>query len=106
MNSFARNRRASALAFFCLIALPSIAVPAGLQSPAAGKVSAVIDAAKMGPPISPYFYGQFLENLGTTVNGSLWAEMIDDRKFFYPVNSSEKLEPPNSRRWNRWRPVG
>ena len=76
------------------------------QGKAPAKVTAVIDASRTGPPISPYFYGQFLENLGTTINGSLWAEMIDDRKFFYPVDSSEKLVPPNSRRWNRWRPVG
>ena len=77
--------------------------PAG---PAAPKLSVTIDASKIGEPISPYIYGQFLELLGTTINTSLWAEMIDDRKFFYPVNSAEKVLPENTRRWNRWRPVG
>jgi len=108
MSLSIRNRRRPALVFFVLIALSAIGAPpqAAPKGPAGAKVTVTIDAAKAGPPISPYFYGQFLENLGTTVNGSLWAEMIDDRKFFYPVSSSDKLEPPNSRRWNRWRSVG
>src|SRR4030042_4486372 len=75
-------------------------------APAAPKLSVTIDASKIGEPISPYIYGQFLELLGTTINTSLWAEMIDDRKFFFPVNSAEKVLPETTRRWNRWRPVG
>ncbi len=72
----------------------------------AQELSVIIDAAKTGAPISPYIYGQFIEHLGEVINGSLWAEMIDDRKFFYPVDFAEKLSPPNSRKMNRWRPVG
>lgn len=70
------------------------------------KVTAVVDASKTGTPISPHIYGQFLENLGDIINGSLWAEMLDDRKFFYPVDSSETLTPVNTRKMNRRRPVG
>ena len=83
------------------------AAPKGTAAaPAAPKLSVTIDASKIGEPISPYIYGQFLELLGTTINTSLWAEMLDDRKFFYPVNSAEKVLPENTRRWNRWRPIG
>jgi alpha-N-arabinofuranosidase len=44
-----------------------------------------IDPQKTGAPISQYLYGQFIEHLGHSVNGGLWAEMVVDRKFFFPV---------------------
>jgi alpha-N-arabinofuranosidase len=46
-----------------------------------------IDAARVGAPISPYVYGQFIEHLGRCIQGGLWAEVIEDRKFFTPVGS-------------------
>ncbi|HOM16755.1 MAG TPA: alpha-L-arabinofuranosidase C-terminal domain-containing protein [Thermoguttaceae bacterium] len=49
----------------------------------------VIDAAKTGEPISPYIYGQFIEHLGRCIYGGIWAEMLEDRKFFYPVGHKE-----------------
>ena len=73
-------------------------------------VAATIDASKVGPPISKYVYGQFLEHIGGLVNNNLWAEMLDDRKFHYPVNSHPPAEPPGPA-WRRatlrhWTPVG
>ena len=66
-----------------------------------------IDAGKTGAPINRYLYGQFSELLGNMYEKGLWAEMLSDRKFFYPVDSSQTLAPPNSKRnFNRWRPVG
>src|SRR4051794_25892005 len=44
-----------------------------------------IDTSKTGEPISPYIYGQFIEHLGHCIYGGLWAEMLEDRKFHYPV---------------------
>ena len=44
-----------------------------------------IDATKPGEPIAPLVYGQFIEHLGRCIYGGLWAEMLEDRKFFYPV---------------------
>jgi alpha-L-arabinofuranosidase len=44
-----------------------------------------IDLKKPGEPISKYIYGQFIEHLGRCIYGGLWAEMLQDRKFFYPV---------------------
>lgn len=66
-----------------------------------------VDAAKQYPPISKLVYGQFIELLFNYFEGGLWAEMIGDRKFFYPVNSNEKLLPVNTRSYlGRWKPVG
>ena len=44
-----------------------------------------IDITHTSEPISPYIYGQFIEHLGRCIYGGIWAEMLEDRKFFYPV---------------------
>jgi alpha-N-arabinofuranosidase len=44
-----------------------------------------IDAAKTGEPISKYIYGQFIEHLGQCIYGGIWAEMLEDCKFYFPV---------------------
>jgi alpha-N-arabinofuranosidase len=47
-----------------------------------------IDATAVGPPISPLLYGQFIEHAGRGIYGGLWAEMLEDRKFYYPVTGA------------------
>ncbi len=42
-----------------------------------------IDTESRSEPISEYIYGQFIEHLGRCIYGGIWAEMIEDRKFFY-----------------------
>jgi len=44
-----------------------------------------IDISKRGAPIEKYIYGQFIEHLGKCIYGGIWAEMIEDRKFYYPI---------------------
>jgi len=74
-------------------------------------VNVTIDASKTGAPISKYLYGQFLEHGGNIVNEGVWAEMLEDRKFFNPVTSRPPAEPPGPA-WRRrgplrrWTPVG
>ncbi len=74
-------------------------------------VTASIDASKTGAPISKYIYGQFLEHGGNIVNEGIWAEMLEDRKFFKPITSKAPEEPavPAWRRRSpprRWAPIG
>lgn len=52
-------------------------------------LSIAIDAGKTGEPISKYVYGQFIEHLGRCIYGGIWAEMLQDRKFFEPVGKKE-----------------
>lgn len=47
-----------------------------------------VDASDTGEPISPYIYGQFIEHLGQCIYGGIWAEMLQDRKFFAPVGDA------------------
>jgi hypothetical protein len=70
-------------------------------------LSMTIDASRTGAAIHRYVYGQFTELLGNMYEKGVWAEMLSDRKFFYPVDSSPTLNPVNRKqRFNRWRPVG
>ncbi len=46
-----------------------------------------IDASKTREPISKYIYGQFIEHLGRCIYGGIWAEMLEDRKFFEAVGT-------------------
>ncbi len=55
--------------------------------PAAPSVK--IDAAKTAAPVSKYIYGQFIEHLGRCIYQGIWAEMLEDRKFFWPVGQGE-----------------
>jgi alpha-N-arabinofuranosidase len=55
---------------------------------AVGQEHAVtIDAGKTGEPISKFIYGQFIEHLGRCIYGGIWAEMLEDRKFYYPITA-------------------
>ena len=90
-----------------------LAASAGAQtgSGSGTHIAATIDAAKTGHRISPYLYGQFIEHIGDLVNRSVWAEMLDDRKFYYAVNSeptpaNAPAGPVRGRRPNRWRSIG
>ncbi len=56
-----------------------------------------VDASAIRAPISPYVYGQFIEHLGRCIYGGLWAEMLEDRKFFYPVDG-------NAPAWEMYKP--
>jgi alpha-N-arabinofuranosidase len=49
--------------------------------------SVTIDAGKTGEPISKFVYGQFIEHLGRCIYGGIWAEMLEDRKFYFPITA-------------------
>jgi alpha-N-arabinofuranosidase len=62
-----------------------------------------IDTARPRAPISPYVYGQFIEHLGRCIYGGMWAEMLEDRKFFYPVDGRApawEMFTPGPRSWD------
>ena len=57
-------------------------------------IAVTVDATKTGAPISPYLYGQFIEHIGDLINRSLWAEMLNDRKFYNDINSKPSQQRP------------
>lgn len=54
---------------------------------AAAPVELKLDASKTGAPINPFIYGQFIEHLGRCIYGGIWAEMLEDRKFYFPITA-------------------
>ncbi len=61
------------------------------------------DLNQPGAPISKYIYGQFIEHLGRCIYGGLWAEMLEDRKFYYPVTGEAPawtMYKPGMRSWD------
>jgi alpha-N-arabinofuranosidase len=89
----------------------SVAQQAGPSVPERLTVS--IDTQQTAAPVSKYLYGGFIEHGGMLMYRSLWAEMIDDRKFYFPITSKEPPAPPRRQggpfhgmALRRWRPVG
>ncbi|MDO3626201.1 alpha-L-arabinofuranosidase C-terminal domain-containing protein [Mucilaginibacter sp. BT774] len=95
---------------FMIVCLILLMINKGNSQPATHHDTVVnvnIDANSKQPPISKLIYGQFIELLFNYFEGGLWSEMLGDRKFFYPVNSNENLQPANSRKYlGRWKPLG
>jgi alpha-L-arabinofuranosidase len=82
------NVRQRLAAGLCLCLILTLGVSAEKTSASAAKTvqgMVAIDAAQMSEPISPYIYGQFIEHLGRCIYGGIWAEMLEDRKFYFPV---------------------
>lgn len=80
---------------------------------AAGPLRATIDARRTAAAVTPYEYGMFIEPIGGLIARSLWAEMLDDRKFYYPVVPEGKDPPlPTGVEgrpgfgYRKWRPLG
>ncbi len=48
-------------------------------------VAVTIDGGQSRPAINPFIYGQFIEHLGRCIYGGIWAEMLEDRKFYFPI---------------------
>jgi len=51
----------------------------------AASVDVPLDVNQKEDPINPMIYGQFIEHLGRCIYGGIWAEMLEDRKFYFPV---------------------
>lgn len=78
---------------------------------AAGPVRVTIDTRQIGAPVSKDLYGGFIEHIGPLIYRSLWSEMLDDRKFYFPISSKDSDAPVRAggaarMRMHGWRPVG
>ncbi|MEO6002954.1 MAG: alpha-L-arabinofuranosidase C-terminal domain-containing protein [Opitutus sp.] len=59
-----------------------------IGAPAAEPLAVNLDVARTGAPINPHIYGQFIEHLGRCIYGGIWAEMLEDRKFYFPITAN------------------
>ena len=67
------------------------------------KPTITIDAGKTREPMPDLIYGQFIEHLGRSIYGGIWAEMLEDRKFYSGVGETrrDKVYVPSP-----WKPIG
>jgi len=54
----------------------------------AASIELKLDVSKTNAPISPFIYGQFIEHLGRCIYDGIWAEMLEDRKFYFPITAN------------------
>ena len=72
-------------ALFCILAATVGAAPAPGGGDPAAPAAVSVDLNADLSPISPRIYGQFIEHMGNCIYNGIWAEMLQDRKFFHPV---------------------
>jgi len=76
------------------------------------RLAVTIDTQQTAVPVSKYEYGMFIEHIGSTMYSSLWDEMLDDRKFYFPIKSetpeaaAQQQGGPFGMRLRKWYPVG
>ncbi len=84
-----------------VIGFLQVAVVSGIGLAAAvsaQQLTMTVDAGKTGAPISKFIYGQFTENANNNFyRGGLWAEMLEDRKFYYPITATQPVAPAPGR---------
>jgi alpha-N-arabinofuranosidase len=70
-------------------------------------ITATIDAGAKGAPISPLIYGMFIEHAGSLLEQGFRAELLDDRKFYFPIGEKAPARPGPFRFAARgWEPIG
>lgn len=77
------------------------------------QIVATIDTQQTAAPVSKYVFGSFIEHIGPLIYRSLWDEMLDDRKFYFPINSQPTAAPArrggggfSGMQPRKWRPIG
>src|SRR5580700_5353519 len=115
-----RGKRNSMKTKFAFLGVPAIcfgcALAAAAQNPAPAvpdRIVVTVDTQQTAEPVSKYLFGMFIEHLRTLIYRSLWSEMIDDRKFYFPISSKEPDAPapaaggpPRNMQLRKWLPVG
>src|ERR1035441_67464 len=110
LQEFPMNRIRKIVQIAAGIAGLAMALSLGSRAACAQQIVAKIDTRQTAAPVSNYIFGMFIEHIGKTMYGPLWAEMIDDRKFYFPIVSKDP-ETQERRGFpgmqlRKWRPVG
>lgn len=77
------------------------------------ELKVTIDTQQTARAVSPYEYGMFIEHIGALIYRSLWSEMLDDRKFYFPIKPEEAQSavpaqggPFRNMQLRKWHPIG
>jgi alpha-N-arabinofuranosidase len=72
-----------------LLSVLIFALAAGAQDQT---VRATVHTAETGDPISKRIYGLFIEHIAGIINTGIWAEMLEDRKFYHPIRRNNAAD--------------
>jgi alpha-N-arabinofuranosidase len=110
---FAMSTRRFTLARLGILLAAALGVAAHAAPVRVAPVPVSIDARATALPVTRYEYGMFIEPIGALIARSLWAEMLDDRKFYYPIvpQARDAPVPPSVEGrpgilYRKWRPIG
>ena len=105
-----KTKNGGARQWLLLLSVIFISITSAAQTQTAQTVTVNIDVSKTGTPVSKYEFGMFIEHIGSLIYRSLWSEMLDDRKFYFPISSKETEAQPRQgfrgMQLRKWRPVG
>src|SRR5271157_6114939 len=77
------------LGLIAVFVVPGLAYAQAAAQTSPKTIVANIDTTRGSEPVSEYEYGMFIEHIGSLIYRSLWSEMLDDRKFYFPISSQE-----------------
>ena len=102
----------SSAAMIVCLGFPIVALPQQATPSIPDHLLVNVDARQTADPISKYIFGSFIEHIGNTIYRSMWAELLDDRKFYFPISSKDPQpsgQPqsnPGRTQLHKWRPLG
>lgn len=95
-----------------LLLSSTIGMLAQTQAVSPNPITVTVNTQKTMSPVSKYEYGMFIEHIRDTMYRGLWSELLEDRKFYFPISSAPDTPvqqqaggPPRGPQ-RRWRPVG
>jgi alpha-N-arabinofuranosidase len=74
----------------------ALSMPSYAALSTSASLKGIINTNQKLPVINPYIYGGFLEHGANIINHTMWAEMLDDRKFYYGILEKEEPKPDPS----------
>ncbi|HET9086539.1 MAG TPA: alpha-N-arabinofuranosidase [Acidobacteriaceae bacterium] len=99
-------------AVFCFGSAATIWAARQAESASMTPLVVNINTTQTSTPTSKYEFGMFIEHIGPLVYRSLWSEMLDDRKFYFPITAGEPKPPAkgpgggiSGMPLRKWRPV-
>ncbi len=96
-----------------LLGLTAVTAAHQAEPSASERLMVTINAQQTAEPVSKNEFGMFIEHIGSLIYRSLWSEMLDDRKFYFPITSKEPESAGRRQgggfrgmQLRKWRPIG
>ena len=71
-----------------LLMCSTLAISAQTEPPAPNRITVTVNTQQTMDPVSKYEYGMFIEHIRDTMYRGLWSELLEDRKFYFPISSA------------------